>query len=632
MKSTFLFPRPQKVNRQPETFVLPETLGMILPTELERSSEFIEKFFSIPFTAKKADILFEKDTAMQKESYKLEVATKKITVTYADAHGAFYALVTLGQLVRQNQEEIPCCVIEDAPALEVRGFMLDISRGKIPVLKDLCELADRLAALKYNQLQLYIEGFSFAYPSFTKYWQDKTPLTGEEIRFFDQYCKDRFIELVPNQNSLGHMADWLAQDEFCSLAVAEKGIEFFGRQAPVGTLDPQDAGSIELVTKMIDDLLPNFSSEIFNVNLDEPFELGQGKSKAAAEKIGVGKLYTNYLNQLYDVVSARKRKMYMWGDILAKYPEAVEDIPKDVTVLDWGYEDIYPFEERAAALEKCGLPFILCPGTAVWTSLTGRTDNMIGCIRNAGQAAVKHGAKGVILTEWGDQGHTEYEPMNEPALCYAAFWNWSGCDTDENSLMQYMDRFVFEDKAGVMGKLTLELGRYIQFEEFPMMNMTVTRLALMMGVMPSQVWEQSLKMVAGQFAALSNETVAVLLQERYNNKQEFDYAGLCAHMERMRTLLRQSRMDTANADLLKKEYENEIRMVEFAGGLHYFNAKQDSFSEEEKKEFIQKLCKTGEKFLETHPMLWVARNRLHGMQASTEEFRAVLAQLKDLIA
>ena len=77
MKSTFLFPRPQKVNRQPETFVLPETLGMILPAELEKSSKFIEKLFSIPFTAKKADILFEKDSAMQKEAYKLEVGTKK---------------------------------------------------------------------------------------------------------------------------------------------------------------------------------------------------------------------------------------------------------------------------------------------------------------------------------------------------------------------------------------------------------------------------------------------------------------------------------------------------------------------------------------------------------------------------
>ena len=40
-----------------------------------------------------------------------------------------------------------------------------------------------------------------------------------------------------------------------------------------GTIDPVDPRSIGLVTKMTDDLLPNFTSPNFNVNLDEPFEL-----------------------------------------------------------------------------------------------------------------------------------------------------------------------------------------------------------------------------------------------------------------------------------------------------------------------------------------------------------------------
>lgn len=630
MKNIMLFPRPQQVQWKSETYTLPTELGLVLPQELASSYSFFDTFFRVRLAKNNASIVFVKQADMPKESYQLSVEKEAITITYTEPAGAFYALVTLGQIINQSEKEIPCCQIKDAPALEVRGFMLDISRGKVPTLKDLCDLADRLAALKYNQLQLYIEGFSFAYPSFTKYWIDKTPITGEEIQYFDAYCKARCIDLVPNQNSLGHMADWIAQEEFRPLAVAEKGIEFFGEQAPVGTLDPQDPGSLALVTKMMDDLLPNFSSEIFNVDLDEPFELGQGKTKEAAEKIGVGKLYTNYLNKLYQAVSARHRKMYMWGDILAKYPQAVADIPKDVTVLDWGYEDIYPFEERATALEKTGLSFILCPGTGVWTSLTGRTDNMLGCIHNAAQAAVKHGAKGVILTEWGDRGHTEYAPMNEAALSYAASYTWSGKETTEQEVEAYLNQFVFADEAGVMGKLTLELGRYNRFEEFPMLNMTVGRLALMMGIVPTAVWEYSLQVITEQFAALSGKALAETLTTRYKNKKAFDYKGLCAHMDNMRALLDNSRMTGPQAQLLKDEYANAIRMVEFAGGLHYFNTNQDTFNTEEKKTLARNLCKVGEELVEKHAALWVARNRLHGLNESVEEFQKAIAQLKEI--
>ena len=39
-------------------------------------------------------------------------------------------------------------------------------------------------------------------------WKKSTP---EEIKELDEYCLDRFIELVPCQNTLGHMGDWLAR-------------------------------------------------------------------------------------------------------------------------------------------------------------------------------------------------------------------------------------------------------------------------------------------------------------------------------------------------------------------------------------------------------------------------------------
>lgn len=96
--------------------------------------------------------------------------------------------------------------------------MIDISRNKIPQLETLYRIIDLISDLKFNQLQLYIEGSPFAYESFPQVWELETPLTGEEILLIDAYCRERYIELVPNQNSFGHMEHWLSRPEFNHLA------------------------------------------------------------------------------------------------------------------------------------------------------------------------------------------------------------------------------------------------------------------------------------------------------------------------------------------------------------------------------------------------------------------------------
>ena len=95
--------------------------------------------------------------------------------------------------------------------------MLDISRDKVYKMETLFELVDQLAGWKINQLQLYME-HTFAYRSHPSVWKNASPMTGEEIFLLDQFCKERFVELVPNQNSLGHLERWLRLPEYHFLA------------------------------------------------------------------------------------------------------------------------------------------------------------------------------------------------------------------------------------------------------------------------------------------------------------------------------------------------------------------------------------------------------------------------------
>ena len=622
MQSIVLIPAPQKLQWKEGTFTLSAAPGVVLPEAFSAVSALLPERWR---TGAEGGICFVQKEGIPAEGYSMSVTKEGVQIAASAPRGAFYALATLGQLILQTDGKLPCCEIEDAPALAVRGFMLDISRGKVPTLQDLCALVDRLASLKYNQLQLYVEGFSFAYPSFPQYWMDKTPITGEEIRYLDAYCKARFIELVPNQNSLGHMADWIAQPELHHLAVAEEGAPFYGRPMPPSTMDPQTPGSLALVVRMMDDLLPNFTSDTFNINLDEPFELGTGKSKEAAERVGVAKLYTDYLNALYKEVTARGKKMSLWGDILMQHPESVGDVPKDVTVLDWGYEADAPFEAHAALLEQSGIPFILCPGTSTWLSLTGRTDNMLENIRSAAEAALRHGARGVLLTEWGDWGHPEYEPLNEPALAHAAACCWNGTPADEETLARWLDRFVFLDEAGVMGRLVLEMGRSHQFEEFPMGNSVLGRLLLMLGYTPKAELEE---IMSGMAKSTSRSGEPTKLAQAIMNRKEFDYAGICAHLKALREQLAQSRMRGPGAVLYYGEMENALRMSAFANDLHYACLHLEEMDAAEKEAFLAPVCETGEALLRAHPALWLARNRLHGMQESVAIFANALAQLQ----
>ena len=94
------------------------------------------------------------------EGYKLKIEKEVITIIAKQPNGAFYGLLTLRDIL--NSDNQLCLEIEDYPDLAVRGVMLDISRSKVPTLDTLKKLVVMFATLRYNHLELYIEGFSFA--------------------------------------------------------------------------------------------------------------------------------------------------------------------------------------------------------------------------------------------------------------------------------------------------------------------------------------------------------------------------------------------------------------------------------------------------------------------------------------
>ncbi len=414
------------------------------------------------------------------QGYELTIDDSGINVVASTPAGIFYGVQTLRQALMQAGAALPGLRITDWPDFPNRGVMLDISRDRVPTMETLYGLIDMLADLKINQFQLYTE-HTFAYRNHKVVWEKASPMTAEEIMALDAYCQERFIELVPNQNTFGHMGRWLKHEPYAHLAETQgEWITPWGdtRREPF-TIAPTDE-SLALVRELLNELLPHFRSRQINVDADETFDLGQGRSKERVEKEGEGRVYLDFLLKIYREVKAREHTMQFWGDIIMKHPELVPELPRDAIALEWGYEASHPFDEHGAIFARSGIPFYVCPGTSSWRTLAGRTDNALGNLRNAAENGLKHGAIGFLNTDWGDEGHMQPLPVSYLGYLAGAAESWSHEASADLDIPAALDAFIFRDEAGVMGKLAYDLGNAYQLLDPDSFNSSLFFNALVM--------------------------------------------------------------------------------------------------------------------------------------------------------
>lgn len=318
-----MLPRPKKITIlndifeipvEGKIFTLPESfkLAAFLKDELTR---YGKRFLLTGFNDKSTTIkiILNPNMVSHSQGYKIKITPNGIVLMAKTTQGIFYSLQSLIQLMREYECRIPTMIIEDEPDFENRGFMLDISRDRIPNMDTLKKIVDILAELKYNQFQLYTE-HTFAYSKHELVWRDYTPLTSEEIQELDNYCRERFIELVPNQNSFGHLGKWLKHDQYKYLAECPDGfITPWGEKYGPFSLSPAVPETLNFLSELFDELLPNFTSTKVNIGADETYDLGLGKSKELCEKYGKGRVYLDFLLKIHQILNRHGKTVMFWG-------------------------------------------------------------------------------------------------------------------------------------------------------------------------------------------------------------------------------------------------------------------------------------------------------------------------------
>lgn len=388
-------------------------------------------------------------TPLPPEGYRLVITPRGTTVEATSEAGFFYARQTLRQLDAQFPDARPCLTIEDWPVYPVRGFYHDVTRGKVPTLKTLCELADQCAHYKINHLQLYIE-HTYAFKKHPEVWQGADPLTADEIRKLDDYCAARHIDLVPSFSTFGHFYTWI-HHKFPELNELERDVSSDGecwwdRMAHY-TLDCRNPKSIRLVGEIIREVKPLFRSRYFNICADETFDLGKGRNQAEAERVGVGRLYVDFLKAIMGHVQKAGAIPMFWGDVIGSHPEFLNEIPEDAVALDWDYSPKLS-HSKARLMRESRRPFYVCPGIAGWNKwLPDYATSAKNIIRFA-RLGQQEGAVGLLNTDWGDFGHIHTLGSSLPGMVLGACASWSPGDHDYSAVQPILSRLVWGDRSG----------------------------------------------------------------------------------------------------------------------------------------------------------------------------------------
>ncbi|SFG31083.1 beta-N-acetylhexosaminidase [Prevotella sp. KH2C16] len=247
-----------------------------------------------------SQIEFDKVDGMGEEAYSLSISKRKIVITSSTAHGAYYGVQTICQLLpaeiydkrvaKKVKWQIPCCEIQDEPRFEYRGMMLDCARYFMPK-EFVKKFIDLLSMHKQNVFHWHLtddQGWRIEikkYPKLTKVgsWRpettgydtdrgDHTPhggfYTQQDIREIVEYARHHFVTIVPEIELPGHATAALAA--YPELAV------FPDRHYEVATgwgvkkdIMSPTVKTFQFLEDVFSELFPLFPSPYYSIGGDE---------------------------------------------------------------------------------------------------------------------------------------------------------------------------------------------------------------------------------------------------------------------------------------------------------------------------------------------------------------------------
>ena len=286
------------------------------------------------------------------EGYEINITPKKISVTASTEAGLFYAKQTLDQLV-ESGENIPCCIIKDAPRFAYRGLMIDPCRH-FETVDAIKRQLDVMARYKLNRFHWHLtddQGWRVEikkYPELVKYGATRVEgdgsvhkgyYTQEEIKDVVDYAAKRHITVVPELEMPGHeLAAIAAFPELSCRNVKTTPRIIWGVEDIV--MCPGKELMFNFLQNVVDELVPLFPGELFHIGGDEsPRDEWKNCPKCQARMKELG--YTNEAQLQSYIIERMEKYLNKKGKTIIGWDEILEggNLNPSAIVMSWRGEE-----------------------------------------------------------------------------------------------------------------------------------------------------------------------------------------------------------------------------------------------------------------------------------------------------
>ena len=543
------------------------------------------------------------DEEIGEQGYKLSVTGEQVVIAAKTKQGLFYGLQTLKLLMRSYKDvkSIPAVWVKDYPDMEYRGVMDDISRGPVPTMDFMKYQIRRLSELKINLFHHYIE-----HVVKTEKHGDFAPSDGslsiEQWKEITAYAKKYYVTVLGGFQSFGHFTSILNNPRYAKLG--ESG----------SLISPVLPESVEFLEDIYKEMIPAFSSDWFAINCDETFDLGRGYSKEQVDKYGYAYVYKQHIMNLYNIVKKMGKKTIIWGDIMLKYPELLDELPKDMLVGTWVYDGKDSFDEYIKPFIDHGFTTIVCPGVLNSNKVMPEWNEAVTNIHNFIRDGVKYNTLGELTTVWDDGGFTFFS-IDWYGVTYSANQGWN---SSEQSLESFNTIFNKAVNADTSDSFTKALWKILEIGELTPTG-GMTQKVVWVQVVPDKYESINISLDEwDRVLELCNEAENLLDEaspELY--KEQLDYfhfvVDLYKSLAQKRFLMLEAANNYKGAAALQSVNKDSSRtlLVNALNNISEIKLMQQNIAEEFRR-------------------LWLAENHTYSMMKIIDRFEAEIDDIDDM--
>jgi len=350
------------------------------------------------------------------QGYILISEESSIFIQAPSYHGIFYGIQTLIQLLNSSQNKLSVSEIGiiDYPALKIRGVSDDISRGQAPTVDNLKRFIKELSHYKINQYYLVYMTDMFRFPNHPEIGKDRGGYSKDDIIELQDFATKHFIKLIPIFQTVGHWDNILHNPDYWK----------YGEFPGSNSLNIANDKIYELLDEMIGELSTAFKSEYFHIGADESWDVSKGGSSNYIENIGIGQAYLNHYKKVYDIVKKYGyKKVIIYHDILYKYKEVLEGLPKDMIIMYWKYntQKNHPIIKK---IKEYSYSLIVSPSIMDYNRILPTFDKYEKNVINLIKFGYENGAIGEITSSWGDYRNKEIRENRFYGFIFSAMIAW----------------------------------------------------------------------------------------------------------------------------------------------------------------------------------------------------------------